>query len=127
MESLLNKKQFFLTIIFIMAVGVNAFAEIKCNDERKTWIKQLKIDLKQDFINPVYSENECVAEIIEHNGIPIDQHMYRLAGEKRDDFKDLEARKTRDLLNELFVDIDVSENINWVPKDFEKKLRSTTD
>jgi len=28
---------------------------------------------------------------------------------------------------DLFSDIDVPKNINWVPKDFEKKLRSTTD
>lgn len=50
----------------------------------------------------------------------MEQHLYRLAGEKRDDFKDFESRKTRDLLNDLFADIDVSRNINWVPKDFKE-------
>ena len=108
---------FSLLIIF---TNTHSFAEIKCNDERKAWIKHLKVELEKEFINPVYSNNECIAEIIEHNGIPMDQHLYKLAGEKRDDFKDLESRKTRDLLNDLFADIDVSKNINWVPKDFKE-------
>lgn len=116
-----------LPILFTLTLSGGAFGELKCNEERKAWIKQLKVDLKQDFINPVYSDNLCFAEIIEHNGIPLDQHLYSLAGENRDYFKDLEAIKDRDFLKDLFSDIDVPKNINWVPKDFEKKLRSTTD
>ena len=109
-----------LILITIILFNSNLFADEICNNERKAWIKQLKIDLEKDFINPVYSDNECIAEIIEHNGIPMQQHQYRLAGEKRDDFKNIENRKTRDLLNDLFADIVVSKNINWVPEDFNK-------
>ena len=116
-----------ILIIIALLITSNSYADNHCNENRKDWIKQLKRDLANDIGDVVYSNNQCFVEILEHNGIPLDQHLYSLAGENRDYFKDLEAIKDRDFLKDLFSDIDVPKNINWVPKDFEKKLRSTTD
>ena len=116
-----------ILIIIALLFTSNLYADNHCNENRKDWIKQLKRDLAYDIGDVVYSNNQCFVEILEHNGKSIEEHSYRIAGEKRDDFKDLEAIKDRDFLKDLFSDIDVPKNINWVPKDFEKKLRSTTD
>ena len=123
----MNKFNLIKFIIITLFISTNANADNHCNENRKDWIKQLKRDLAYDIGDVVYSNNQCFVEILEHNGKSMEEHSYRIAGDKRDDFKDLEAIKDRDFLKDLFSDIDVPKNINWVPKDFEKKLRSTTD
>ena len=95
-----------LIIITIILFNSNSFAEETCNDDRKIRIKQLKKDMERDFVNPVFSENECVAELIEHNGISMEQHLQTLAAVKRDDFKNNSTREERDFLRSLFDDID---------------------
>ena len=81
-----------------------------CNDDRKIWIKQLKKDMERDFVNPVFSDKECMAELIVHNGISMEQHLQTLAEVKRDDFKNNSTREERDFLRSLFFDIDDSQN-----------------
>ena len=109
-------KKFFLTILFILVLSGGALSDNHCNENRKDWIKQLKRDLQQDLEDVVYSNNECFVKIIAHKGISMEDHLYRIAGEKRDSFKDPQERKTWEILNELFVDLDIPKDINWVPK-----------
>ena len=96
----------FYILITIILFSSNSFADETCNDDRKIWIKQLKKDMERDFVNPVFSDKECVAELIEHNGISMEQHLHTLAAVKRDDFKDFSTRDVRFFLSNLFVDID---------------------
>ena len=94
-------KIFFSTIILSLILIVNSNSKETCNEERQVWIRQLKLDLSGEIGNVVYSDNNCFIEVIEHNGISIEEHMYRIAGDKRDIFKDLNKRKTRELLNDI--------------------------
>ncbi|WP_440910425.1 hypothetical protein [Candidatus Pelagibacter sp.] len=96
-----NLRIIYIIIIFILIFISISFADEKCNKNRQDWIKQLKIDLSKELGDIVYSDNKCFIEVIEHNGISVKDHMYRISGEKRDTFKDLEKRKTRELLNEI--------------------------
>jgi len=96
----------FFILITIILFNTNSFADEICNDDRKIWIKQLKKDMERDFVNPVFSEKECVAELIEHNGISMKQHLQTLAAVKRDDFKNNSTREEKDFLRSLFDDID---------------------
>jgi len=96
----------FLILITIVLFNSISFADEICNDDRKIWIKQLKKDMERDFVNPVFSDKECVAELIEHNGISMEQHLHTLAAVKRDDFKNNSTREERDFLRSLFDDID---------------------
>ena len=96
----------FFILITIILFNTNSFADEICNDDRKIWIKQLKKDMERDFVNPVFSEKECVAELIEHNGVSMEQHLQKLAAVKRDDFKNNSTREERDFLRSLFDDID---------------------
>lgn len=104
-----------ILIIIALLITSNSYADNHCNKERKEWIKQLKIDLEQDLEDVVYSDDECYAKVIAYNGISMEDHLYRIAGEKRDRFKDPQERKTWELFNELFVDLDIPKDINWVP------------
>ena len=99
----------FFILITIILFNTNSFADEICNDDRKIWIKQLKKDMERDFVNPVFSEKECVAELIEHNGISMKQHLHTLAAAKRDDFKNNSTREERDFLRSLFDDIKSSQ------------------
>ena len=94
-----------LILITIILFNSNSFAEDICNDDKKIWIKQLKKDMERDFVNPVFSDKECVAELIGHNDISIEQHQFKLAAVKRDDFKDSIKREERDFLRDLLEDI----------------------
>ena len=96
----------FFILITIILFNTNSFADEICNDDRKIWIKQLKKDMERDFVNPVFSDKECVAELIEHNGISMEQHLHTLAAVKRDDFKNNSIREERNFLSSLFDDID---------------------
>jgi hypothetical protein len=98
----------FLILITIVLFNSISFADEICNDDRKIWIKQLKKDMERDFVNPVFSDKECVAELIEHNGISMEQHLYRLAATKRDDFKNTSTREVSYFLRNLFDDINAS-------------------
>ena len=98
---MIKTKIFFSTIILSLILIVNSNSKEKCNEERQFWIKQLKLDLSEEIGDVVYSDNNCFIEVIEHNGISIEEHMYRIAGDKRDIFKDLNKRKTRELLNDI--------------------------
>ena len=98
---MIKTKIFFSTIILSLILIVNSNSKETCNDERQVWIKQLKLDLSEEIGDVVYSDNNCFIEVIEHNGISIEEHMYRIAGDKRDIFKDLNKRKTRELLNDI--------------------------
>ena len=113
----MNKK-FILTILFTLVLSVGAFADNHCNENRKDWIKQLKRDLAYDIGDVVYSNNQCFVEILEHNGKSMEEHSYRIAGDKRDDFKDTEERKIRNLFFDIFDNLDQPLDINWVPPDF---------
>jgi hypothetical protein len=104
-----------ILIIIALLFTSNLYADNHCNENRKDWIKQLKRDLAYDIGDVVYSNNQCFVEILEHNGKSMEEHSYRIAGDKRDDFKDTEERKTWELFNELFVDLDIPKDINWVP------------
>jgi hypothetical protein len=108
------KKIMFIFVITVL-ISFNGYTDEHCNKERKEWIRQLKIDLEQDLEDVVYSNDECFVKIIAHKGISMEDHLYRIAGEKRDSFKDPQERKTWELLNELFVDLDIPKHINWVP------------
>ena len=108
-------KKLFLTILFTLVLSGSALSDNHCNENRKDWIKQLKIDLANDIGDVVYSNDECYAKVIAYNGISMEDHLYRIAGEKRDRFKDPQERKTWELFNELFVDLDIPKDINWVP------------
>jgi len=96
-----NLKIIYFIIISILIFSSNSLANEKCNKIRQDWITQLKKELSKELGDIVYSDNKCFIEVIEHNGISIEDHIYRIAGEKRDTFKDLEKRKTRELLNEI--------------------------
>ena len=98
---MIKTKIFFSTIILSLILIVNSNSKETCNEERQDWITQLKKELSKELGDIVYSDNKCFIEVIEHNGISIEDHIYRIAGEKRDTFKDLEKRKTRELLNEI--------------------------
>jgi len=97
----IKTKFFFSIIILSLILIVNSNSKETCNEERQVWIKQLKLDLLEEIGDVVYSDNNCFIEVIEHNGISIEEHMYRIAGDKRDIFKDLNKRKTRELLNDI--------------------------
>ena len=98
---MIKTKFFFSIIILSLILIVNSNSKETCNEERQVWIKQLKLDLLEEIGDVVYSDNNCFIEVIEHNGISIEEHMYRIAGDKRDIFKDLNKRKTRELLNDI--------------------------
>ena len=98
-----------LILVISIFVTVKSFSEEICNDDRKIRIKQLKKDMERDFVNPVFSDKECVAELIEHNGISMEQHLHTLAAVKRDDFKNNSTREERDFLRSLFDDIKSSQ------------------
>jgi len=97
----IKTKFFFSIIILSLILIVNSNSKEACNEERQVWIKQLKLDLSEEIGDVVYSDNNCFIEVIEHNGISIEEHMYRIAGDNRDIFKDLNKRKTRELLNDI--------------------------
>ena len=98
---MIKTKFFFSIIILSLILIVNSNSKETCNEERQVWIKKLKLDLSEEIGDVVYSDNNCFIEVIEHNGISIEEHMYRIAGDKRDVFKDLNKRKTRELLNDI--------------------------
>ena len=98
---MIKTKIFFSTIILSLILIVNSNSKETCNEERQVWIKKLKLDLSEEIGDVVYSDNNCFIEVIEHNGISIEEHMYRIAGDNRDIFKDLNKRKTRELLNDI--------------------------
>lgn len=98
---MIKTKFFFSIIILSLILIVNSNSKETCNEERQVWIKQLKLDLSEEIGDVVYSDNNCFIEVIEHNGISIEEHMYRIAGDNRDIFKDLNKRKTRELLNDI--------------------------
>ena len=98
---MIKTKFFFSIIILSLILIINSNSKETCNEERQVWIKQLKLDLLEEIGDVVYSDNNCFIEVIEHNGISIEEHMYRIAGDKRDIFKDLNKRKTRELLNDI--------------------------
>ena len=98
---MIKTKFFFSIIILSLILIVNSNSKETCNEERQVWIKKLKLDLSEEIGDVVYSDNNCFIEVIEHNGISIEKHMYRIAGDKRDVFKDLNKRKTRELLNDI--------------------------
>jgi len=106
----------FIFVITVL-ISFNGYTDEHCNKERKEWIRQLKIDLEQDLEDVVYSNDECYVKIIAHKGISMEDHLYRIAGEKRDSFKDLQERKTWELLNDLFADLGPPKDINWIPKE----------
>ena len=89
-----------------------------CSEERKQWIEHLKEEVGSSFNKPVYSDNKCIVELIAYDGISIEQHSYRLAGEKRDSFKDITIRDDQEGLYNLLSDIKPIDDINWVPSDF---------
>ena len=98
------KTKFFFSIIIlslILIVNSNSNSKETCIEERQVWIKKLKLDLSEEIGDVVYSDNNCFIEVIKHNGISIEEHMYRIAGDNRDIFKDLNKRKTRELLNDI--------------------------
>jgi len=98
------KTKIFISIIFLSLIFIeNSNSKETCNEERQVWIKQLKLNLSEEIGDVVYTDNNCFIEVIEHNGISIEEHMYRIAGDKRDIFKDLDNRKTRELLNEILL------------------------
>jgi len=111
----MNKFNLIKLIIITLFISTNANADNHCNENRKDWIKQLKRDLAYDIGDVVYSNDECYAKVIAYNGISMKDHLYRIAGEKRDRFKDPQERKTWELFNELFVDLDIPKDINWFP------------
>ena len=111
-------KKLLLTILFTLVFIAGAFADNRCNENRKDWIKQLKRDLAYDIVDVVYSDNQCYVEIVEHSGKSIEEHSYRIAGEKRDDFKTIKGRKIRDLMFDIFEYLDRPKDINWVPYDY---------
>jgi TolA-binding protein len=111
-------KKLFLTILFTLVLSGSALSDNHCNENRKDWIKQLKRDLAYDIGDVVYSNNQCFVEILEHNGKSMEEHSYRIAGDKRDDFKDSEERKIRNLFFDIFDNLDQPLNINWVPPDY---------
>ena len=98
---MIKTKFFFSIIILSLILIVNSNSKETCNEERQVWIKKLKLDLSEEIGDVVYSDNNCFIEVIEHNGISIEEHMYRIAGDKRYIFKDLNKRKTRELLNDI--------------------------
>ena len=108
-------KKLFFTILITLVLSGGALSDNHCNENRKDWIKQLKRDLAYDIGDVVYSNDECFVKIIAYKGLSMEDHLYRIAGEKRDSFKDPQERKTWELLNELFVDLDIPKDINWVP------------
>ena len=107
-----------ILIIIALLITSNSYADNHCNENRKDWIKQLKRDLAYDIGEVVYSENQCFVEILEHSGKSIEEHSYRIAGDKRDDFKDSEQRKIRNLFFDIFDNLDRPLDINWVPPDY---------
>ena len=98
---MIKTKFFFSIIILSLILIVNSNSKETCNEERQVWIKKQKLDLSEEIGDVVYSDNNCFIEVIEHNGISIEEHMYRIAGDNRDIFKDLNKRKTRELLNDI--------------------------
>ena len=98
---MIKTKFFFSIIILSLILIVNSNSKETCNEERQVWIKKLKLDLSEEIGDVVYSDNNCFIEVIKHNGISIEEHMYRIAGDNRDIFKDLNKRKTRELLNDI--------------------------
>ena len=120
-------KKLLLTILFTMVFIAGAFADNRCNENRKDWIKQLKRDLAYDIVDVVYSDNQCYVEIVEHSGKSIEEHSYRIAGEKRDDFKTIKGRKIRDLMFDIFEYLDRPKDINWVPYDYIPSVHSDYD
>ena len=98
---MIKTKFFFSIIILSLILIINSNSKETCNEERQVWIKQLKLDLSEEIGDVVYSDNNCFIEVIKHNGISIEEHMYRIAGDNRDIFKDLNKRKTRELLNDI--------------------------
>lgn len=98
---MIKTKFFFSIIILSLILIVNSNSKETCNEERQVWIKKLKLDLSEEIGDVVYSDNNCFIEVIKHNGISIEEHMYRIAGDKRDIFKDLNKKKTRELLNDI--------------------------
>jgi hypothetical protein len=111
-------KKLLLTFLLTLVLSGGAFADNHCNENRKDWIKQLKRDLAYDIVDVVYSDNQCYVEIVEHSGKSIEEHSYRIAGDKRDDFKDTEERKIRNLFFDIFDNLDQPLDINWVPPDY---------
>ena len=71
-----------------------------------------------DIVDVVYSDNQCYVAIVEHSAKSIEEHSYRIAGEKRDDFKTIKGRKIRDLMFDIFEYLDRPKDINWVPYDY---------
>jgi TolA-binding protein len=114
----MNKFNLIKFIIITLFISTNANADNHCNENRKDWIKQLKRDLAYDIGDVVYSNNQCFVEILEHNGKSMEEHSYRIAGDKRDDFKDTEERKIRNLFFDIFDNLDQPLDINWVPPDY---------
>ena len=114
----MNKFNLIKLIIITLFISTNANADNHCNENRKDWIKQLKRDLAYDIGDVVYSNNQCFVEILEHNGKSMEEHSYRIAGDKRDDFKDVEERKIRNLFFDIFDNLDQPLDINWVPPDY---------
>ena len=98
---MIKTKFFFSIIILSLILIINSNSKETCNEERQVWIKKLKLDLSEEIGDVVYSDNNCFIEVIKHNGISIEEHMYRIAGDNRDIFKDLNKRKTRELLNDI--------------------------
>ena len=124
---MINIKKLLLTILFTLVFIAGAFADNRCNENRKDWIKQLKRDLAYDIVDVVYSDNQCYVEIVEHSGKSIEEHSYRIAGEKRDDFKTIKGRKIRDLMFDIFEYLDRPKDINWVPYDYIPSVHSDYD
>lgn len=107
-----------LFILIISSLNVNA--ETRCIDERKEYIEYLKQELSQDIKQVVYNDNnKCYVEIVAYEGKSIEEHKYINASKNRENFINPNYDNSLiDLLNDVWRNIKVVEDINYVPENY---------
>ena len=110
-----------LFILIISSLNVNA--ETRCIDERKEYIKYLKQELRKDINQVVYNNNnKCYVEIVAYMGKSIKEHKFINASKKRENFINPNYDNSLiDLLNDVWRNIKVVEDINYVPENYKNE------